>query len=31
MQLNDFAKALSNVGRWIATALFCVPAIALVW
>ena len=31
MQLNYFTKRLSTVGRWVATTLFCVSAIAFVW
>jgi hypothetical protein len=31
MKLNYFIKRLSTVGRWIATTLFCVLAIAFVW
>ena len=31
MKLNYFIKPLSIVGRWIATTLFCVSAIAFVW
>lgn len=31
MQLNYFTKGLSTVGRWLATTLFCVSAIAFVW
>ncbi len=31
MKLNYFTKVLSPVGRWIATTLFCVLAIAFVW
>ncbi|NDJ22940.1 hypothetical protein GS682_15125 [Nostoc sp. B(2019)] len=31
MKLNYFTKRLSTVGRWIATTLFCVSAIAFVW
>lgn len=31
MKLNFFTKRLSTVGRWMATALFCVSAIAFVW
>lgn len=31
MKLNDFVERLSTVGRWIATALFCISAIAFVW
>lgn len=31
MKLNYLNKPLSAVGRWIATALFCVAAIAFVW
>ncbi len=31
MELNYFTKRLSTVGRWIATTLFCVSAIAFVW
>lgn len=31
MKLNYFTKRLSTVGRWIATTVFCVSAIAFVW
>ena len=31
MKLNYFTKRLSTVGRWIATTVFCVAAIAFVW
>ncbi|MER3492964.1 MAG: hypothetical protein C4323_11880 [Mastigocladus sp. ERB_26_2] len=31
MKLNYLTKRLSTVGRWIATTLFCVSAIAFVW
>lgn len=31
MKLNYFTKQLSTVGRWIATTLFCVSAIAFGW
>ncbi|MBE9167825.1 hypothetical protein IQ238_09940 [Pleurocapsales cyanobacterium LEGE 06147] len=31
MKLNNFMKLLSTVGRWMATTLFCVSAIAFVW
>ncbi|MBD1837030.1 hypothetical protein H6F78_23870 [Coleofasciculus sp. FACHB-64] len=31
MQPNYFTKGLSTVGRWLATTLFCVSAIAFVW
>lgn len=31
MKLNHVTKSLSIVGRWIATTLFCVSAIAFVW
>lgn len=31
MKLNYFTKGLSIVGRWIATTLFCVSAIAFIW
>ena len=31
MKLNDFTKGLTSVGRWIATTLFCLTAIAFVW
>ncbi|MBR8836192.1 MAG: hypothetical protein DSM106950_19770 [Stigonema ocellatum SAG 48.90 = DSM 106950] len=31
MKLNYFMKGLSTVGRFLATTLFCVSAIALVW
>uniref|UniRef100_A0A832H807 Uncharacterized protein n=1 Tax=Oscillatoriales cyanobacterium SpSt-402 TaxID=2282168 RepID=A0A832H807_9CYAN len=31
MKLNYLAKPLATVGRWIATALVCVVAIAFVW
>lgn len=31
MKLNYFMKRLSIVGRWIATTLFCLSAIAFVW
>lgn len=31
MRLNYFTKLISTAGRWLATALFCVSAIALVW
>jgi uncharacterized protein YjbJ (UPF0337 family) len=31
MKQNDFTKRLSTVGRWMATTLFCVCAIAFVW
>ena len=31
MKLNYLMKGLSTVGRWIATTLFCVLAIAFVW
>lgn len=31
MKLNYFTKRLSTVGRWIATTLFCVSAIAFIW
>ncbi|MBW4538166.1 MAG: hypothetical protein KME43_03360 [Myxacorys chilensis ATA2-1-KO14] len=31
MKLNYLTKTLSMMGRWIATTLFCVSAIAFVW
>ncbi|WGV26707.1 hypothetical protein [Halotia branconii] len=31
MKLNYLTKRLSTVGRWIATTVFCVSAIAFVW
>lgn len=31
MKLHNFTKRFSTVGRWIATTLFCVSAIAFVW
>jgi uncharacterized protein YjbJ (UPF0337 family) len=31
VKLNYFTKPLSIVGRWIATTLFCMSAIAFVW
>lgn len=31
MKLNYFTKRLSIAGRWIATSLLCVSAIAFVW
>lgn len=31
MKLNYLMKRLSTVGRWMATTLFCVSAIAFVW
>jgi vacuolar-type H+-ATPase subunit H len=31
MKLNYFTKKLSTVGRWLATTVFCVSAIAFVW
>jgi len=31
VKLNYFIQRLSTVGRWIATTLFCVSAIAFVW
>ena len=31
MKLNFFTKRLSTVGRFLATTLFCVSAIAFVW
>ncbi|MBE9129499.1 MULTISPECIES: hypothetical protein [unclassified Coleofasciculus] len=31
MKLNYITKRLSIVGRWIATTLFCLSAIAFVW
>jgi hypothetical protein len=31
MKQNYFTKQLSIVGRWLATTLFCVSAIAFVW
>ena len=31
MKLNYFTKKISTVGRWIATTVFCVTAIAFVW
>ncbi|WP_414543138.1 hypothetical protein [Nostoc sp. CCY0012] len=31
MKLNYFTKRLSTLGRWIATTVFCVSAIAFVW
>jgi hypothetical protein len=31
MKLNYFTKQISIVGRWLATALFCVSAIAFIW
>jgi uncharacterized protein YjbJ (UPF0337 family) len=31
VKLNYFTKRLSIVGRWIATTLFCLSAIAFVW
>ncbi|MUG93399.1 hypothetical protein F7734_13560 [Scytonema sp. UIC 10036] len=31
MKFNYLMKRLSNVGRFLATALFCVSAIAFVW
>ena len=31
MELNYFMKKLSTLGRWIATTVFCLSAIAFVW
>ena len=31
MKLNDLLKPISTVGRFLATALFCVLAVAFVW
>ncbi len=31
VKLNYFTKGLSILGRWIATTLFCLSAIAFVW
>lgn len=31
MKPNYFTKRLSTVGRWIATTIFCLAAIAFVW
>ncbi|MDZ8055904.1 MAG: hypothetical protein RMX68_016685 [Aulosira sp. ZfuVER01] len=31
MKLNYVMKQLSTLGRWMATAMFCVSAIAFVW
>lgn len=31
MKLNYAAKTLSAIGRWIATAVFCVSAFTFVW
>ena len=31
MKLNYFTKRLSIAGRWIATTLFCLSALAFVW
>ncbi|BCL36714.1 hypothetical protein NSMS1_31610 [Nostoc sp. MS1] len=31
MELNNFMKKFSGLGRWIATAVFCLSAIAFVW
>jgi hypothetical protein len=31
MKLNYFTKRVSIVGRWLATTLFCVSAIAFIW
>lgn len=31
MKLNYFRKRLSIVGRWMATTLFCLSAIAFIW
>ncbi|HEY9875465.1 MAG TPA: hypothetical protein V6D12_18680 [Candidatus Obscuribacterales bacterium] len=31
MKLNHFTKQLSTVGRWLATTVFCVSAIAFFW
>lgn len=31
MKLNYFMKRLSTVGRWMATSLFCLSAIAFIW
>jgi uncharacterized protein YjbJ (UPF0337 family) len=31
VKLNDFTKRLSIVGRWMATTLFCLSALAFVW
>jgi hypothetical protein len=31
MKLNYFIKSVSVAGRWIATTVFCLSAIALVW
>ncbi|BAT51990.1 unknown protein [Nostoc sp. NIES-3756] len=31
MELNYFMKKFSALGRWIATAVFCLSAIAFVW
>jgi uncharacterized protein (DUF342 family) len=31
MKLNYFTKKISTVGRWIATTVFCVTALAFVW
>lgn len=31
MKLNNFTNGLATVGRWLATSLFCLVAIAFVW
>jgi hypothetical protein len=31
MKLNYFTKLLAVAGRWVATTLFCLSAIAFVW
>lgn len=31
MKPNSFTKQLSTLGRWVATTLFCLSAIAFVW
>ncbi|MEG3931050.1 hypothetical protein QT990_07305 [Microcoleus sp. T3_B1] len=31
MKLNSFTKRLSTVGRWMATTVLCVSAMAFVW
>ena len=31
MKLNYLTKRLSTMGRWVATTLFCLSAIAFVW
>lgn len=31
MKPNSFIKQLSTLGRWVATTLFCLSAIAFVW